>query len=143
MRHVHATTSRRPRLRPMSLITALTTIAVATAGCAGGTASNGAGNGTDATGTPTQNGALSTGAAQPATELVRVTGEVEVGSQPGCLVLNADFTKYVLVGGDPAALEGYEEDDTQVTVTGQAHAPAPPNCTDGVPLAIQKIEPAI
>ena len=127
----------------MSLITVFTTIAVATAGCAGGTATSGDDNGVGATGTPTQNGALSTGAAQPATELVRVTGEIEAGTQPGCLVLNAEFTKYVLVGGDPAALEGYEEDDTEVTVTGQAHAQAPPNCTDGVPLAIQKIEPAI
>ncbi|MBB4910944.1 hypothetical protein [Actinophytocola algeriensis] len=126
----------------MSLITVIAAAAVATAGCAGGTATGG---GTDdgATGTPTQNGAISTGAARPPTELVRVTGKVEIGSQPGCLVLNAEFTAYVLVGGDPAALEAYEEDDTVVTVTGQAHAPAPQNCTDGVPLAIQKIEPAI
>jgi hypothetical protein len=125
----------------MSLITVIAAVTVAAAGCAGRTAANSDDGG--ATGTPTQNGALSTGPPQPVTELVRVTGEIEVGAQPGCLVLNADFTKYVLVGGDPAALEEYEEDDTEVTVTGQAHAPAPPNCTDGVPLAIQKIEPAI
>jgi hypothetical protein len=125
----------------MSLITVVAAVTVAAAGCAGGATPRGDDGGT--TETPTQNGALSTGAAQPPTELVRVTGEVELGTQPGCLVLNADFTKYVLVGGDPAALEAYEEDDTQVTVTGQAHAQAPPNCTDGVPLAIQKIEPAV
>lgn len=140
MRPVHAT-SRRPRLRPMSLITVIAAVTVTAAGCAGGTTTSG-GDDDGATGTPTQNGAISTGAAQPPTELVRVTGEIEVGTQPGCLVLDADFTKYVLVGGDPAALQTYEEDDTVVTVTGQAHAPAPPNCTDGVPLAIQKIEPA-
>jgi hypothetical protein len=127
----------------MSLITVIAAAAVAAAGCAGGTTpSGGTGNGGSATGTPTQNGAISTGAAQPPTELVRVTGKVKLGAQPGCLVLDADFTSYVLVGGDPAALEAYEEDETVVTVTGQAHAPAPPNCADGVPLAIQKIEPA-
>jgi hypothetical protein len=125
----------------MSLITVVAAVTVTAAGCAGGTAAN-SGDDSSAPGTPTQN-ALSTGAPQPPTELVRVTGEIEVGTQPGCLVLNADFSKYVLVGGDPAALEAYEEDDTEVTVTGQAHAPAPPNCTDGVPLAIQKIEPAV
>ena len=126
----------------MSLITVVAAVTVAAAGCAGGSPTT-SGDDDGATGTPTQNGAISTGAAQPPTELVRVTGEIEIGTQPGCLVLNADFTKYVLVGGDPAALETYEEDDTEVTVTGQAHAPAPPNCTEGVPLAIQKIEPAI
>jgi hypothetical protein len=141
MRSVHAT-SRRPRLRPMSLITVIAAVAVASASCAGGTTPN-SGDDDGATGTPTQNGAISTGAAQPPTELVRVTGTVQEGAQPGCLVLNADFTKYVLVGGDPAALEAYEDDETPVTVTGQAHVPAPPNCADGVPLAIQKIEPAI
>ena len=124
----------------MSLVTVIAAVTVTAAGCAGGTTTSG--DDDDATGTPTPNPALSTGAAQPTTELVRVSGEVEVGTQPGCLVLDADFTKYVLVGGDPAALETYEEDDTVVTVTGQAHVPAPPNCTDGVPLAIQKIEPA-
>lgn len=137
---VHVT-SRGPRLRPMSLITAIAVVAVATAGCAGGGSSSEGDGG--ATGTPTQNGALSTGVARPATELVRVTGEIEAGTQPGCLVLNADFTKYVLVGGDPAALQSYQEEDTAVTVTGQAHTPTPTNCTDGVPLAIQKIEPAV
>src|SRR5688572_2847662 len=85
-------TARRPRLRPMSLITVVAAVTVTAAGCAGGTAAN-SGDDSSAPGTPTQN-ALSTGAPQPPTELVRVTGEIEVGTQPGCLVLNADFSKY-------------------------------------------------
>jgi len=133
------TTSRRPRLsRAMSMITAITAVAVATAGCAGKSAAND----DDTTGTPTQNGALSTGVARPSGELVRVTGQIVLGTQPGCMVLDADYTKYVLLGGDPAALETFEEDGTDVTVTGQANTPTPTDCKDGIPLAIQEIVPA-
>ncbi|MFC4857745.1 hypothetical protein [Actinophytocola glycyrrhizae] len=124
----------------MSMVTVITAVTLATAACSGSSTTGD--DGGDATGTPTQNGAISTGAARPDTELVRITGEIEHGTQPGCMVLDADFTKYVLLGGDPAGLEAFAEDDTEVTVTGQAHTPTPTECTDGIPLAIQEIVPA-
>ena len=118
----------------MSLLTA---VAFAAAGCTAGT------TGRDTDGTPTRNDALSTGAAQPATELVRVTGTVVTGEQPGCLLLDTGFTTYVLLGGDKAAIEDAEENEEEVTVTGQAHTTTPPTtCTEGIPLAIQQFTPA-
>ncbi|MGB3437920.1 MAG: hypothetical protein WBA97_04120 [Actinophytocola sp.] len=122
----------------MSMVTVIAAVAVATSGCASSS------TGDDGpSGPPTQNGVLPTGPARPSTELVRITGEVELGTQPGCMVLNAEFTKYVLLGGDQATLEEFEEEGTDVTVTGQAHTPTPTDCTDGVPLAIQEIVPAV
>lgn len=119
----------------MSLVTA---VAFAAAGCAAGTSSGG---GTQDT--PTRNDALSTGAARPATELVRVTGTVVTGEQPGCVLLDTGFTTYVLLGGDQAAIDDAVANEEEVTVTGQANATTPATtCTEGTPLAIQKFTPA-
>lgn len=125
----------------MSLITATAActaaFALTAAGCADGSA---AGNGDSST--PTRNEALSPGPAQPATELVRVSGTVVSGAEPGCKLLDAGGAKYVLLGGDRAAIEEAEENEVEVTVTGQAHTPTPTTCTEGVPLAIQQFTPA-
>ena len=123
----------------MPLVTAIAAFAVTTAGCAGGTFT---GDDSGDAATPTRNGALSTGAAQPVTELVRVTGTVVSGAEPGCTLLDTGVSKYVLLGGDQAAIEDAEENEEEVTVTGQAHTPAPTKCTEGIPLAIQQFTPA-
>ena len=119
----------------MSLLTAAAAVA-ATAACANGATGGGAES------TPTRNDALSTGVAQPATMLVRVTGTVVAGVEPGCLLLDTGFTTYVLLGGDQAAVKEAEENEEQVTVTGQAHTPTPTTCTGGIPLAIERFTPA-
>ncbi len=121
----------------MSLLTTAAAVALAAAGCA-----SGAPTGTDANDTPTRDDAVSTGVAQPATMLVRVTGTVVAGDQPGCLLLDTGFTKYVLLGGDQAAVAEAEQNEEEVTVTGQAHTPTPTKCTGGIPLAIEQFTPA-
>lgn len=120
----------------MSLLTTAAALALS-AGCA-----SGAGSGGGAESTPTRNDALTTGPAQPATMLVRVTGTVVDGAEPGCLLLDTGFTKYVLLGGDKAAIEDAQENEEEVTVTGQAHTPTPTTCTGGIPLAIEQFTPA-
>ncbi|MFI7673633.1 hypothetical protein [Actinophytocola sp. NPDC049390] len=129
--------SRRPRPRSTSLVTTAVAVALATAGCAGGTTT-----GATAESTPTRADAISTDAAEPATMLVRVTGTVVPGEQPGCLLLDTGFTTYVLLGGDRAAVQEAEENEEEVTVTGQAHTPKPTKCTGGIPLAIEQFTPA-
>lgn len=122
----------------MSLLTAVVAVAFAAAGCAAGSSTDG-----DTQGTPTRNDALSTGATGPATELVRVTGTVITGEQPGCVLLDTGFTTYVLLGGDKAAIEDAVANEEEVTVTGQANATSPATtCTEATPLAIQKFTPA-
>ena len=120
----------------MSLLTTAVTVALA-AGCASGAPTDGT-----AEDTPTRNDAVSTGVARPATMLVRVTGTVVAGDQPGCLLLDTGFTTYVLLGGDQAAVQEAEETEEEVTVTGQAHTPTPTKCTGGIPLAIEQFAPA-
>lgn len=132
-------TSRRPRQTGAALSAIAVIAAFGIAGCSG---SRTGGSG-DTEGTPTANGAISTGIAQPSSELVRVTGSVVSGEEPGCLLLDTGFTRYVLVGGDQAALELSEENEEQITVTGQAHTPTPTACTEGIPLEIEKVTPAI
>ena len=118
----------------MSLVTA---VAFAAAGCAAGTTGGGTQD------TPTRNDALSAGTTEPATELVRVTGTVVAGEQPGCVLLDTGFTVYALLGGDQAAIEDAVANEEAVTVTGQANAASPATtCTEGIPLAIQKFTPA-
>jgi hypothetical protein len=114
-------------------------VALGLAGCAG------RGNSGDTpapTGTATANGIVSTGLAQPSTELVRVSGTVVEGGEPGCLLLDTGFTRYILIGGDQAALASSEESEEQITVTGHAHSATPTPCTGGVPLEIDSATPA-
>jgi hypothetical protein len=121
--------------RPVVVLSAIT-LAAALAGCASSRTGGAAGD------TPTANGAISTGITQPSGELVRVSGTVVSGEEPGCLLLDTGFTTYVLLGGDQAALALAEEDEEPITVTGQAHTPTPTACTEGVPLKIEKVTPA-
>ena len=130
--------SRRTRVAACAVATVLATVlALGAAACSDG--STPAGGSTD---TPTANGALSTGLAQPPTELVRVAGTVVAGIEPGCLLLDTGFTKYVLIGGDQAALALSEENEEEITVTGQANSPKQTPCTGGTPLEIQQVIPA-
>ncbi|GAB1510582.1 hypothetical protein [Actinophytocola sp. KF-1] len=121
----------------MSLLTPVAVAVALSAGCASNAPAGGSGS------TPARDDAVSTGAAQPATMLVRVTGTVVADDeQPGCLLLDTGFTTYVLLGGDRAAIEAARDDGEEVTVTGQAHTPTPTPCTGGIPLAIERFTPA-
>lgn len=118
----------------VAVLVAVASIAFAMTGCAakpttGGTQAETTRLGQDPTASAT-------------TELVRVAGTVVVGTQPDCLVLDTGFGRYVLVGGDRAALTQAAGNDETITVTGQAHTPAPAPCADGIPLAVEKIVPS-
>lgn len=111
-------------------------LALVVAGCAGSRA------GGNPPTTTTADSVVETGAAQPAAELVRMTGAVVSGTEPGCFLLDTGFTRYVLIGGDQAELMLAVETEEQVTVTGQAYSRTPTTCTGGTPLEIQEIVPA-
>lgn len=116
---------------------AITIIAFTALGCSNGTAG---GAGTTTRTTPSEQ--VTSDPARPASELVRVTGTVVTGSREGCLVLDTGFSRYVLVGGDQAALTQSAENEEELTVTGQAYTPEPAPCTDGIPLAVEQAVPA-
>jgi len=75
----------------------------------------------------------------PGDELVRVTGTVLEGNGQNCLLLDTGTTRYALVGGDPNLLAP----DEVVTVTGTANPATATDCTDGVPLTVTSVDPAV
>jgi hypothetical protein len=75
---------------------------------------------------------------QPAGQLT-VTGMVTDGVEANCLLLEADGgTRYLLVGGDRAALRA----GARVRVTGRVDRGLLSTCQQGEPLVVASIEPA-
>jgi hypothetical protein len=75
---------------------------------------------------------------KPAGE-VTVTGTVQEGVEPGCLLLDADGgTRYLLVGGERAELAP----GSRVAVTGRVDRDLLSTCQQGEPLVVASIEPA-
>lgn len=79
-----------------------------------------------------------TGPPAPENEVVRTTGTVVAGVEPGCLVLEVGETRYLLLGGNEDRLQPGRE----VTVTGVADPGTPTTCMEGIPLRVTEIEPA-
>jgi hypothetical protein len=71
-------------------------------------------------------------------ELVRVTGTVVSGAEPGCLLLDNGVRRYHLVGGGETALEPGQT----VTVTGRADPNTTSICEQTTPLTIDEVVPA-
>ena len=70
---------------------------------------------------------------------VTVTGTVQEGVEPGCLLLDADGgTRYLLVGGERAELAP----GSRVAVTGRVDRDLLSTCQQGEPLVVASIEPA-
>ncbi|MGC7102537.1 hypothetical protein ACPZ19_48375 [Amycolatopsis lurida] len=69
---------------------------------------------------------------------VRVTGTVEAGVEPGCLLLETGTTRYLLIGGDRSRLEPGQ----RMTITGSTQPGAPTTCMEGIPLTVDEISPA-
>jgi hypothetical protein len=68
-----------------------------------------------------------------------VTGTVQEGVEPGCLLLEADGgTRYLLVGGQRAELTP----GSRVAVTGRVDRDLLSTCQQGEPLVVASIEPA-
>lgn len=74
----------------------------------------------------------------PATdEVVRATGTVVKGVEPGCLLLETGEARYLLLGGDRSLLEP----GRRLTVTGFAAVGKPTTCMEGIPLEVADITP--
>ncbi|WP_236808716.1 hypothetical protein [Amycolatopsis albispora] len=67
-----------------------------------------------------------------------MTGTVEAGVEPGCLLLETGTTRYLLIGGDRSQLQPQR----RMTITGSTHPGAPTTCMEGVPLTVEEISPA-
>jgi hypothetical protein len=79
-----------------------------------------------------------TGPPAPENEVVRTTGEVVAGVEPGCLLLDNDEIRYLLLGGDRDQLQP----GRRVTVFGVADPGTPTTCMEGVPLRVTDVSPA-
>lgn len=66
-----------------------------------------------------------------------VTGDVEDGVEPGCVVLRASGGTYVLVGGDRQRLA----EGGRMTVRGRAETGMMTTCQQGTPLRVVEIQP--
>lgn len=73
----------------------------------------------------------------PEDDAVQVTGTVVAGVEPGCLLLETDTERYLLVGERGNRLEP----DEHVTVTGIANPGAPTTCMEGIPLTVTAVHP--
>ncbi|MFC4855787.1 hypothetical protein [Actinophytocola glycyrrhizae] len=78
------------------------------------------------------------GAPAPENEVVRTTGEVVAGVEPGCLLLDNGEIRYLLLGGDRDRLEPGH----RLTVTGVADPGTPTTCMEGIPLRVTELGPA-
>lgn len=128
-RRTHLFTARASRLA-----TAVAAVAVAAAGC-------GTPPGVDVpppTEPPPEVTTSPTGPPAPENEVVRTTGEVVAGVEPGCLLLVNDEIRYLLLGGDRDQLRP----GRRVTVSGVADPGTPTTCMEGVPLRVTHVSPA-
>lgn len=79
------------------------------------------------------------GASDPATPgEVLVTGEVQAGVEPGCVLLKAPGKEYLLVGGDHSGLPL----GGRITVRGRAEPGLMSTCQQGTPLRVLEIRGA-
>jgi hypothetical protein len=67
-----------------------------------------------------------------------VTGTVREGVEPGCLLLDADQGRFLLVGGERGELRA----GSRVQVTGRVARGLMSTCQQGEPLVVAAIEPA-
>ncbi len=106
-------------------------VAVLAAGCGGGPPP-----GVDVPATTESAPEVTT--SQTENEVVRTTGEVVAGVEPGCLLLDNDEIRYLLLGGDRDQLQP----GRRVTVSGVADPGTPTTCMEGVPLRVTEVSPA-
>lgn len=74
----------------------------------------------------------------PENEVVRTTGEVVAGVEPGCLLLDNGETRYLLLGSKDNQLTP----GRRVTVAGVADPGTPTTCMEGIPLRVTEVTPA-
>jgi hypothetical protein len=74
----------------------------------------------------------------PAGGQLTVTGTVREGVEPGCLLLDAEQGRYLLIGGDRGELRA----GTRVQVTGRVAPDLVSTCQQGEPLVVASIEPS-
>ncbi|HET9517544.1 MAG TPA: hypothetical protein VFO77_07465 [Actinoplanes sp.] len=79
----------------------------------------------------------STGKAQPAAGQ-RLTGQVEAGVEPGCLVLTGARGTHLLIV--PAKLKRVLEAGDTVTITGRAEPGMVTTCQQGTPFVVTAVE---
>ncbi len=75
---------------------------------------------------------------QTENEVVRATGEVVAGVEPGCLLLDNGEIRYLLLGGDRDQLRP----GRRVAVSGVADPGTPTTCMEGIPLHVTEVSPA-
>lgn len=74
----------------------------------------------------------------PENEVVRTTGEVVAGVEPGCLLLDNGENRYLLLGSKDNQLTP----GRRVTVAGVADPGTPTTCMEGIPLRVTEVTPA-
>jgi hypothetical protein len=73
----------------------------------------------------------------PAGGQLTVTGTVRDGVEPGCLLLDAEQGRYLLIGGERGELRA----GTRVQVTGRVVPDLMSTCQQGEPLVVASIQP--
>lgn len=71
-------------------------------------------------------------------EVVRATGTVVEGTQPGCLLLESVVKRYQLLGDKAAGLDAGQE----VQVTGMVDPTIPSTCPNSIALTVSDVVPA-
>lgn len=119
-------------MRITSTLAATAVLAAVAAGCADD------GPPTEEPPPQTESTSESTTDSPPATdEVVRATGTIVKGVEPGCLLLETGEARYLLLGGDRNLLEP----GRRLTVTGFAAVGKPTTCMEGIPLEVADITP--
>jgi hypothetical protein len=80
-----------------------------------------------------------TGGVSPIGELT-LTGELQEGVEPGCVVLRTGDKLYVLIGGDRSKMQG--STSSKVTVTGKPEPGLMTTCQQGTPFRVTEMRPA-
>lgn len=119
------------------LALAVAAVGILAAGCGGGPPP-----GVDvppSPGSPQEVTTSPTGPPAPENDVVRATGTVVAGVEPGCLLLDNGEVRYLLLGdnddNDDKLVPGH-----RVTVTGVADPGTPTTCMEGIPLRVTEIE---
>jgi hypothetical protein len=127
------------------LLVAMTAVAVFAAGCADTSSSSSASSGARASAAPESSSELSPAgpseAASPAVatgQSTKLTGTLEAGVEPNCVLLRAAGRPHLLIFGNPQ-LQAQAKIGDKVTVVGRPRPTQMTTCQQGVPFVVETL----